>query len=161
MKVAELMSKHVATCRPEDGLNAAADIMWRMDCGCVPVVSGEVQGRVIGMITDRDCCMAAYTRGTSLSGIRVADAMSKDLHACRPETSVEEAEATMREAQVRRLAVVDDDGRLQGVVSLADLARDAAAQRDSRKRRRSEADVGDALAGICAPRRAAAPAGGV
>jgi CBS domain-containing protein len=60
MSVKDLMTKNVKTCRPSDLLNAAARIMWEEDCGCVPVVGDDNQ--LVGMLTDRDICMATYTR---------------------------------------------------------------------------------------------------
>ena len=73
------------------------------------------------MITDRDLCMAAYTTGRTLSDLHVHDAMSRELHKCRPGDSIEDAEALMQRAQVRRLPVVDHGGQLAGILSLADV----------------------------------------
>ena len=123
MNVQEIMTTDVVTCRLDDTLNAPAAIMWGHDCGVVPVVDED--GRVVGMITDRDICMAAYTQGAPLSAIRVASACSRTLRACRLDDPVEEAEAIMAAAQVRRLPVVDREGRLFGVVSLSDLVQHA------------------------------------
>ena len=61
MKVHEIMSTDLATCQSEDTLNCAAQIMWERDCGVVPIL--DQGSRVIGMLTDRDICMAAYTQG--------------------------------------------------------------------------------------------------
>jgi len=68
----------------------------------------------VAMITDRDVCMAAYTTGRPLTALHVYDAMSRELHTCEPGDSVADAEAIMRENQVRRLPVVDDAGNLAG-----------------------------------------------
>jgi CBS domain-containing protein len=65
MKIRDIMSQDVATCREDDSLDRAAQLMWDRDVGSVPVVDGE--GRPLGMITDRDICMAAYTQGEALS----------------------------------------------------------------------------------------------
>jgi CBS domain-containing protein len=61
VKVFELMTRDVKTCGCADMVEHAAHIMWTRDCGCVPVVDGD--GHVVGMVTDRDVCMAAYTQG--------------------------------------------------------------------------------------------------
>jgi CBS domain-containing protein len=103
-----------------DMLEAPARIMWENDCGVVPVVDEE--GRAVGMITDRDICMAGYTQGRQLWQIPVSVAASKALVAVRPTESLQRAEEIMRTHQVRRLAVTDGDGRLLGVLSLNDLA---------------------------------------
>jgi CBS domain-containing protein len=98
--------------------------MWEGDCGGVPVV--DASGRLSGMITDRDICMAAYTKGLALNSIRVADVMSRHVHTCAPDDTLERAISMMAEAEVRRLLVVAHDGKLRGIVSLADVARGAA-----------------------------------
>src|SRR6266404_9489532 len=123
MNVFEVMTRRVYSCRPGDTLATAAGLMWDHDIGCAPVV--DVGGRVVGMITDRDICMAAYTRGTRLAEVDVASVMSRGLHACAPEQSVAEAEDLMRLEQIRRMPVVDGGGKLIGILSLADVAREA------------------------------------
>lgn len=156
MRVEELMTKSIRTCRPDDTLSQAAQIMWEADCGAVPVVSSDGEGRAVGIITDRDVCMAGYTRGRSLQEMRVREAMTKDLRCCRPSDLLAEAEASMRSAQVRRLPVVDESGHLVGLISLADLAREAAQERGSKRPAIREEEVGDTLASICEPRHPAA-----
>jgi CBS domain-containing protein len=143
------MQSEVATCTPGDALSEAARLMWERDCGCVPVVAGDGSGRVVGMITDRDLCMAAFTRGMRLSEVSVASAMASRVHACRPEDPVSVAEEVMRSNQVRRVPVVDADGRLAGIVSLADVAEAGL--------RAPAAEVARTLEAICRPRRAPSP----
>src|SRR5689334_2631742 len=101
MKVSELMTRDVATCRATASLNDAARIMWERDCGCVPVV--EESGVVVGMITDRDICMAAYTQGRRLTHMDVRSAASKSVTTIRADESLDRAKELMRDAQVRRL----------------------------------------------------------
>jgi CBS domain-containing protein len=133
MKVEEIMTRDVKTCRLQDTLNAAACLLWEADCGCAPVVDAE--SRVIGMITDRDICMSAYFRDRPLSTLLVSDAMSVQVFSCVPGDSVEQAEQTMRERQVRRLPVTDESGRIVGILSLNDIAREAENGRIGRKRK--------------------------
>jgi len=121
MKIAHTMQKKVHSCLPSDTMAKAAGLMWDHDVGCIPVVDGN--GHPIGMITDRDICMSAYLGGRSLWTTHVADAMSKKLFTAEADQAIEEAEEIMRQAQVRRLPVVDADGKLTGIVSLADIAR--------------------------------------
>lgn len=123
MKVESLMTTDVRICCSEDTLAQAARAMWERDCGCVPVLDDEA--RVVGMLTDRDICMAAWTQGLPLAEIQVATAMSKRLLTCKREDKVEDAEAQMRAHQVRRLPVIDEQGRLEGLISLADIAAEA------------------------------------
>jgi CBS-domain-containing membrane protein len=150
MKIEKLMTRDVRTCRPEDGLVEPARIMWENDCGCVPVVDAEA--RVIGMITDRDVCMGAYTQGRPLAEIPVPSVMSKTVHCCRPSDGVEDAEALMKTRQLRRLPVVNEVGRLVGLLSLNDIAREAARERAARDRHAALEAVGSTLASICAHR---------
>ena len=119
MKIQSIMTKDVATCGPGTDLAAAATLMWQRDCGIVPVI-GE-SGSVVGVITDRDICIAAATRGLAPSHIAAADAMSHPIHACMAADDVSEALAVMTQFQVRRLPVIDESGRLKGIVSLNDL----------------------------------------
>ncbi len=129
MKVADLMTKNVRSCAPTCTLNDAAREMWENDCGVVPVVDA---GRtVVGMITDRDICMAAYTRGRPLGEIPVDQVMARKLLTCRPDTALTQAEETMRTAQIRRMPVTDERGALVGLISLNDIAR-AATTRNGR-----------------------------
>jgi CBS domain-containing protein len=151
MHVENVMKRDVKTCRREDFLDAAARTMWEHDCGCVPVVDDE--GHVVGMLTDRDICMAAYTRGATLASLRVDGAMATTVYCCGPKDSLATAERTMRTNQIRRLPVTATDGRLVGILSLNDLAREAA----NGHGRKAKADVtprevSDTLAAICEPR---------
>ena len=158
MKVEQLMMKNAGACRPESTLDDAARIMWERDCGFVPVIESERSAKVVGVITDRDACMAAYTRGAGLKDLRVADAMAKVVWSCAPSDSIEEAERRMTEARVRRLPVVDDGGQLLGVLSLADIAREAFQERTRSKPEVKQADVGGLLGSVCQPRQLAAGA---
>jgi CBS domain-containing protein len=124
MNVQTIMTREVKTCRPNDTLDTPTRIMWENDCGCVPVIGDDK--RVLGMITDRDICMAAWTQGGHLSEMRVSGAFSKQPHTCNVHATLASAEQIMREYQVRRLPVVDDMGRLVGLLSLNDMARSAA-----------------------------------
>lgn len=119
MKIGDLMKTEVATCRASDSLNRAAQLMWERRCGCVPVV--DERDHLVGMLTDRDVCMAAYTQGRRIDDIPATVAMSSPVWTCSPAASIEEAEDVMMAHGVRRLAVVED-GVLRGLVSLADLA---------------------------------------
>jgi len=120
--VGSIMTRNVFSCSGNDTLHRAAQIMWDRDCGAVPVV--DAAGRAVGLVTDRDLCMAAYTRGRPLAAISVSSLLSGKLHTCAASTSLDEAVARMRTQRVRRLVVVDPkDQRLVGMLALADLAR--------------------------------------
>jgi len=123
MKVAELMTRNAKACSAQDSLNMAARIMWDNDCGFVPVVDRE--GKVGGVLTDRDICMAAYTQGLPLHAMLVESAMADAVVSCSPQDDVAVAGNLMRENRVHRLPVIDSDGRLCGVISLTDIVRQA------------------------------------
>lgn len=154
MNVNELMSREPRAVRIGERLDAAARVMWDQDCGSVPVV--DATNVVVGVVTDRDLCMAAYTQGRPLGEIPVATAMARPARTCRTDDSVAAAMGTMQQHQVRRLPVVDARGALVGVVAINDLVRAAHA----RPAALDAATMLRTLAAICAPRRgAAAPAG--
>ena len=115
------MTKECCCCHADDTLGEAARQLWEHDCGSLPVVDAD--GVVQGMLTDRDICMAAYTTGKSLSNLRVASAMATAVATTHAAQSLREAELVMRSHSVRRLPVVDEGGRLVGMLSLNDLFR--------------------------------------
>ena len=116
----EVMNSDLLTCSPSDSLSDGARIMWERDCGVVPVV--DASGQLVGMLTDRDVCMAAYTRGQPLAAMSVRSTMSSPPHSVAPAESLGAVLKRMGELQLRRLAVTHQ-GRLLGVISLADVAR--------------------------------------
>jgi CBS domain-containing protein len=127
MIIENLMHQPAITCHPNDSLEHAASLMWDHDCGALAVVDEE--GKLTGVITDRDICMGAYTQGRTLDSIPVAQAMAKHAIACSRSDSIESIERLMSEHQIRRVPVVEGDGRVVGMLSLADLARQAASGR--------------------------------
>ena len=119
MNVSELMTAKIRTCPIDDNLDKVAQVMSEHDCGCVPLVDDA--GRVTGIVTDRDSCLAAYNRGQPLSQIPATYAAARDVVTVRADDTVERAEALMRQHEVRRLPVVDDQGRPIGLLSIDDL----------------------------------------
>jgi CBS domain-containing protein len=159
MKIESLMTRDVLTCRPDDKLVEAARIMWENDCGCVPVV--DPAQRVIGMVTDRDVCMAAYMQGQRLEDALVQNVMSRDVRSCRSSDDVRKAESTMRADKLHRLPVVNESGKLVGLLSINDIACEAARESSMANRQVTFEEVGATLAAICEHRRAAAPETGI
>lgn len=150
MKIEDLMTREVRACGPHDNLSLVAQTMWDSDCGCLPVIDSE--RRVIGMITDRDVCMAAHLRGSPLWALTVADAMARVIYACNPGNKLSTATALMEKHQLRRLPVVDEHGRLVGIITLSTFAR-SAVDKDKKKRSRVDSkDVTSLLATITSPR---------
>lgn len=149
MNVKEVMSREVRSIRMGDRLDAAARVMWDNDCGIVPVVDGN--GAVVGVLTDRDLCMAAWTQGRPLAEIPATAAMGRSVRTCKPDDAVSQALAAMQQHQVHRLPVVDARGVVVGIVTVNDLVRLAA----SRPAAIDGAGITKALAAIVAPRKAA------
>jgi CBS domain-containing protein len=118
--IGDLMKREVLTCRLGDSLNDVARTMWEARVGALPVLNGD--GYVVGFITDRDVCMGAYTTGRRLAEVRVEDAMARKVICCRADQDLTTAEDMMRGHRIRRLPVVDDAGRLVGILSLGDIA---------------------------------------
>jgi predicted transcriptional regulator len=153
------MTRNVQTCRALDDLNRAAQIMWESDCGVVPIVDEE--GSPVGMITDRNVCMSAYIKGSTLRSLRVRDAMASHVISCSQNATIETAMELMSELRVRRLPIVDSQGKLVGLLSLNDLAREARRQRMAAGDSTLAGELADALGAICGSRgpiKAAAPA---
>lgn len=157
MRVEQLMTKEVFTCKPQDSLERAAGIFWEHDCGCAPVVDDD--RKVVGIVTDRDACIAAYMQGKSLREIPVSTAMSRGVFSVRPDDDVSVAEKTMTSTQVRRLPVVSREGRLVGLVSLNDLANAAARERAKKSKELSDLEVAETLSAVCKHRAATATVG--
>ncbi|MCA3012920.1 MAG: CBS domain-containing protein [Myxococcaceae bacterium] len=145
------MSRPVVTCGVDDSANRAAQLMWEEDIGAVVVL--DASKRIAGIVTDRDLCMAAYTRGATLSQILVREVMSKAVAVIGAGERLAAAEALMRSKQVRRLPVVDAGGLLVGVVSLNDIARVATEQRGRKSPAVGVDELVTTLGAICEPRR--------
>jgi CBS domain-containing protein len=142
------MTSPTITCHVNDPLLVAAARMWNGDIGSLPVVDDD--GKVTGMITDRDICMAAFTQARSLDAMLVNSAMAKHVISARPETSLYELEELMAKHQVRRIPIVDDAGQPVGVVSLNDLAIECV-QPDTAMMH-GPSKIVHTLAAICQPR---------
>ncbi len=120
MNISDIMCNEVFTCRADDTLERAAGILWDHDCGSAPVVDGE--GCIVGILTDRDICMAAYTQGKRLSDMLVSSAMCSDAHTCASHDAIATAQRIMQQQRVRRVPVIDSERRVVGIVSLNDIA---------------------------------------
>jgi len=150
MQIHELMTHTPAVCTTSDTLTRAAQIMWERDCGAVPIT--DANGQLVGIVTDRDLCMASYTQGRALHEIRIADVMSKVVFTVGSDASAIDAIELMNTKAVRRLPVVDAKGRLVGIVSIADCVR--AAKSGAAKKPLQESTVFKAVVGVSAARAA-------
>jgi len=152
MKVEKVMNIRPRSVRPHQTLADAVTLMVDRDCGWIPVVDDA--NVVVGVITDRDICLAAHDRDKRISKIAIEGVMHTNVYACRKSDALADAEAIMRNRRVRRLPVVDEEGRLVGLLSLSDLAQRAGMNDENRPRGLTSLDVAHTLAAICEPRSA-------
>ena len=140
MKVQDIMTRDVQCCGPDTNLAVAAKMMWDSDCGVLPVLN--VEGKVLGVITDRDICMAVATRNKPASEISVWETVSGKACTCRETDAIHTALDIMKREKVRRLPVVDEDGVLQGMLSMNDLVLNA---EETKAKKAPEMSYGDVM----------------
>ena len=142
MLVRDLMTKNVSSCRPDNNLAELAEVMWNDRCGALPILDDS--GRVMGIITDRDVCIALGTRNVRASELLVRDVSAPRYFSCNPDNDVRDALKTMAAQEVSRLPVVDADGQLAGILSIDDIVFRAGGGRSSL----SDREIIDALAAM-------------
>jgi CBS domain-containing protein len=121
MQITDIMTIGAATCAPSANLAQAAELLWKNDCGIIPIV--DDRRRVLGVVTDRDVAIALGTRNRRASDMHVDEVMTKKVYACLPDDDAKQALAIMHARRVRRLPVVGHDGELRGIVSIDDMFR--------------------------------------
>lgn len=146
MKVKEIMTASPKACSLSNNLADAAGLMWDNDCGILPVVA---EGKVVGLVTDRDICMAAALKGRQLTNIAVEETISGKVFFCKPDDDVHSALKTMQENKVRRLPVVAADGTLKGVLSMNDVVLKAEEAKEKKRPELSYSDVVNTFKSIC------------
>ncbi len=119
MRVKEVMMGTPYYCQPETNLGSATELMWNANCGFLPVETAD--GKVTGVITDRDICVALGTRNRLPGDIVVGEVMTGKLYSCAPEDDIHQALQSMKEGRVRRLPVIAKNGSLAGVISMDDV----------------------------------------
>jgi len=122
MNVSEIMTKDPTCCTPDTGLQEVAQMMVDDDCGCIPVVDNEDSKMPVGMITDRDITCRVVAKGQNPLDLTAQDAMTTTVVSATPDTSIEECCDLMEDSQIRRIAVVDENGACCGIVAQADIA---------------------------------------
>lgn len=132
MKVKDVMTPHPQTIWLTESLADAASMMWENDCGVLPIVKDQ---KVIGMITDRDICMATTIRQSNPSSVSVEEVMTGEVYGVDPEDNIDQALQVMQQHQIRRVPVISPDGELKGILSMNDIVLHAkapeAAEKDS------------------------------
>ena len=117
MKVKDAMKTDVGACSSEDNLMKIAEMMRVRDCGVIPVVDCN---KIVGMLTDRDVCLAIAARNRKASDVKAKDLSNGKVITCLAEDDLESALRKMRKYQIKRLAVADETGELVGILSIAD-----------------------------------------
>jgi CBS domain-containing protein len=145
MLIKSIMTTDVKSCAPDTTLAAAARIMSNRDCGILPVV--DAGHKLVGVVTDRDVCLAVATRLRTPDDIQVRDVMTTKVYTCAPDDEARTALNLMKNHAVRRIPVVTVNGRLAGLISIDDLVLRA----DSHRRAAvSDEDVLDVFRALCA-----------
>jgi CBS domain-containing protein len=132
MKVSDLMTAGPGCCASGDSLGAAAEIMRERDCGAVPVVDADME--IVGIITDRDICLALAAGNKKASELKVGDTASRDVTACRPRDKIGRVLKVMKKKRVRRLPVIDADKKLVGIITIGDIILGSGKDKSLRKK---------------------------
>ena len=142
MKIEDVMHRNVEVIATDATVREAAQRMSASNIGVLPVCVGD---RIAGMLTDRDIVVRSIARGDDPDKRCARDIMTRDVERCHAQDSLDEASQRMADRQIQRLLVMDENERLVGIVSIADLAR-----------ARGDAPVAEAMAEIKAPTKPSA-----
>ena len=123
MRVNDVMTRNPAVCTASSSAQTAAELMKKHNTGMIPVVEDAYQRTLVGVVTDRDLCLAVVAGCREPMQVWVRDCMTPDPIFCAPADKAETAMAIMQKYQLRRLPVVDETKTVQGVVSIGDLVR--------------------------------------
>jgi CBS domain-containing protein len=121
-KCSEVMTREPVCCEPGDPVSRVADMMRKHDVGSLPVVESRDSGRLVGIVTDRDLVTKVVAGSRNVESATVRDAMTPNPASCREDDDVERAVSLMADRQVRRMPVIDQNGRLSGIIAQADVA---------------------------------------
>ena len=121
-KCSEVMTREPVACEPADSIKRVAEVMKRQDVGAVPVVDSKSSRRLVGIVTDRDIVVKVVAAGRSVDSSTARDAMTANAATCREDQDVSVALSLMAKRKVRRMPIVDAEGRLVGIIAQADVA---------------------------------------
>jgi len=120
MKCKEIMSHKTTWCKPESTVKQAVELMQKQNCGVIPVADEE--GYLQGILTDRDVALFVVSRNKNPEITQLKEFMNKDVITCYDDEELDELISKMKEYKVRRIPIVDRENKLQGMVSLGDVA---------------------------------------
>lgn len=121
MRIKHIMTKEPACCVPSDTAQRAACIMRDEHAGIVPVIEDAQARKLMGVVTDRDLCMNVVAEGRDPGGVTVQQSMTTKVVTCSPNDSVDRATELMRENQIRRIPIVNEQRELVGILAMADI----------------------------------------
>ncbi|HEY2118585.1 MAG TPA: CBS domain-containing protein [Candidatus Acidoferrum sp.] len=119
MKVKDVMMRTPYACHLDTNLGAATELMWKGNCGFLPVLDST--GKIRAVLTDRDICIALGTRNVLPGAVTVAQVIHDKLFTCSPEDNLHDALRIMRDGHVRRLPVINHDSKVIGIISMHDI----------------------------------------
>ena len=143
MKVSDAMTRQVSTAAPADTVRKVAQVMAHVETGAVPIVEN---GKVVGLVTDRDIVLRVVAEGRSFDS-PISEAMSEgEVQSVREDDVLADATAKMASHQIRRLVVLNDAGNLAGILSLGDVAKDYGAKQVGKTLEEISAEPADTAA---------------
>jgi CBS domain-containing protein len=143
VKVSSIMMRTPAACNARTNLGAAVEILWHRNCGMLPVTNDE--GKVTGVVTDRDLCIALGTRNHLPGEVTLGEVVTGKMFWCKPDDDVHAALNTMAREKVRRLPVINGEGKLVGILSMDDVVVHAEARSLTKKPELDYEDVVNTL----------------
>jgi CBS domain-containing protein len=148
MKVKEIMTASPNVCDLNESLAEAAKTMWDADCGVLPVLKDGKE--VVGLITDRDICMALAMRNCNPTAISAEQVITGDVYSVAPDDELQKAFELMQEHRVRRLPVISPEGELEGILSINDIVLKAKRKNNGKTPEIRYGDVVETYKAICA-----------
>jgi CBS domain-containing protein len=149
MKVQDAMMRTPVYCNPETNLGSAIELLWNRNCGFLPIV--DAKQKLIGVVTDRDLCVALGTRNRLPGQITVGEVATGEVYSCRVQDDIHAALQTMAKRRVRRLPVVNENGVLEGILSMDNVVLHTEHAGSSRKAELSDEDVVETMRQIYGP----------
>lgn len=121
-KCGEVMTKNPVCCLPNDMVAKAAQLMKRENIGSIPVFENELTKKLVGIVTDRDLALKVVAEGRDAKSTKVEAVMTRKMVTCLAEDDLQKALDSMSEHQLRRIPIVDNDNKILGIISQADMA---------------------------------------
>jgi len=126
MQIREIMTQNPTCCTPDSTLQDVARMMQENDCGCIPVVNNHNEMKPVGTVTDRDITIRTVATNQNPINMKASDIMTTDVATVKPQMSIEECFDVMEDREIRRVLVVDDQGKCCGIVAQADVVQSGA-----------------------------------